>query len=317
MRGVAPRLPLALGCLLLIAQATRAEPPATPRAAPAQAHRYVLATASQAQAEIADMAGAERSGDIVQIPVDLLRREPVRLQGLEIYWAQGFEQIDCAAHRGRLKLVATLTLDRTQRRVQPAAEFKPWLPVRPNTAAAALEAFACRGQQGSIRSVASLAEFQHAYIGDVALANPPGPPFPYYVISTDEIDAMLIDMAHRTKAGDVVRTSMLGLTVKPSDPPGPDYNWIEFSVEYDCAQHRWRDGIRAALPLDRARRQENPDFKFGAWEAAKPKSPAGDAEALVCRGDPGKDPFGVTNLGEFQRQFFAYIKSLEPASGHH
>jgi len=293
---------------------------------------YYASTANQAEALIIDVASRVQTGSALRMDMSVLSKSPARLSGLEIYWADGVLEVECLEHQTRIKMLAGLTLDRGRRLDDPNPAFHVWSDNAPGSPARALEEFVCRGHPDSdLKPLASLTEFASAFEGGAATAQansrPPtsgGPPpapspqgavapaglAPYYRFGGVPDSAELHDIAGVKRTGPYAFTTLITLRLKPYTMGGTDFYWVEYTEEFDCEGHRFRnDATFSLLTLDRSQAFNSADkAKLGAWGPDKPETNGRAVEDLVCRGKVEEGEIGVYDLTAFQRQFFASMR---------
>jgi hypothetical protein len=291
---------------------------AAPAPAPAADHQYFVISSNETIAAVVDLSARSRAGDIVSLDLSLLRRQPVKIGGLDAHWADGVQEFDCAGHRSRTMLIAGLTLDRSQKANQPGAAFQPWTLNAPGSPIRAAEDFICRNiAGGDIRPVADLGAFQRSYFRagapapPVAAATPPaarpaakaGSDMDLLLIEETPAIGTIVNRASRTRLGDVARIDTIALTRAPVSRGGYQLNWTEGLSEVDCRAHRWRSKVTMMHTLEMDHQEKTPSPQFSEWRAID-ASTAG-FEGFMCQGTMGKGYRTVGDLQSYRRAFMA------------
>jgi hypothetical protein len=299
-------------------------------AARAAEHQYYVSSANDKLASVIDLAGKTRTGQVVSFDLILLRRQPVNVNGISAYWADGVEEIDCAGHRRRVMLLAGLTLDRSRKANESGARFEAWEPSAPGTNGRATEDFVCNsGSEPALTSVADLAAFQRDFFqrGAQVAAGPPASRFApaaapkaaatgpgtkppavatarYYLLGDDGPGgALFLKPADSIVSEGIVNVAMYNLLDQPAQvESGLVVSWGEGDAIFDCKQHRWRWAVSRFYRLDMTQSQEVKGAKFSDWAGIEPGSAMARGEALMCLNRLVPGVVAVNDLGAYATQ---------------
>lgn len=126
----------------------------------------------------------------------------------------------------------------------------------------------------------------------------------YFVTSVNEDQAVLMDLATRSKVGEVVTLDLIILQRQPSTATGSPTYWVDGMQEVDCANHRTRVMLIAAYSLDRSRKASSPNAAFRPW-VGNTAADTQAIEAFVCRNVRNAGIRPVADLTTFQKQYFS------------
>jgi len=111
----------------------------------------------------------------------------------------------------------------------------------------------------------------------------------------------VIDLASKTKTGDVIRVNLHLLRKRPIAVGDIQAVWTDGVEEVDCARRRSRTMLTANLNIDRTRRAASPSAGFQPWTANAPDSDGGRLEAFLCRNSTDARFIRVASLSAEQQ----------------